>query len=81
MTSGKPNIDGIDYEKCREIMRFKPFGNHNFDNSTGQKKPELCQVSHFVNKISSWVGEELLCSVKALLEYYVIKTTNLFNKA
>jgi len=24
VTSGKPNIDSIDYEKCRDIMRFKP---------------------------------------------------------
>jgi len=24
VTSGKPNIDSIDYEKCRDKMRFKP---------------------------------------------------------
>jgi len=24
VTSGRPNIDSIDYERCREIMRFRP---------------------------------------------------------
>merc|ERR1712142_1060186 len=24
VTTGKPNIDGIDYEKCRDVMRFRP---------------------------------------------------------